>query len=75
MALRQLYYDSLEKLKDQKSGTLHLIHRIGKSTSYDFQEREELYNQAILELKDKLEIVIENFKRTELPILTSVQNS
>lgn len=46
----------------------HLINRIAQSDSLNERQKEELFNQAIIELKFKLENLIEAFEQKCLPI-------
>ena len=69
MALKQIYYEALEKLQEYKEETMNILTRISNTESLDGDKKEELYNQAILEFKDKMELVINSFKSTNPPKL------
>jgi hypothetical protein len=62
MALRQIYQEASEKLHEYKEEAQQLISRIRKSSSCERNEKEELFNQAILEFKDKMELLVGTFK-------------
>lgn len=62
LALKQMYLDSLEKLQEYKEETLQILDQIARSNSLDGRMKEELFNQAILELDDKMNLVIHTFK-------------
>jgi len=61
--LKDLYFDTLEKLQDDKEHTLHLLERIANKKSLDLEEKEKLFNQALLESKDRLDLLIRQFKQ------------
>lgn len=69
LALKQIHHDALEKLHEYKEDALHLVDRIANSDSADVNMKEMLYNQAISELKDKMELVIKTFRTTKSPQL------
>ncbi|MFQ5729402.1 MAG: hypothetical protein ACE5GN_03480 [Waddliaceae bacterium] len=66
-SFKHLYLDALEKLQECKDNTLYLLDSISRSGSLDSRMREELYNQAILELKDRSEIVIRTYNTSQPP--------
>lgn len=70
LALKQLYFDALERLQEYKDETMDILNRIADTESIDNDKREELYNQAILEFKDKMELAVNSFKTSNPPKLT-----
>lgn len=64
LALKQIYFEALEKLQEYKEETMHILSRITNTDTLDGNKKEELYNQAILEFKDKMELVVNSFKTT-----------
>lgn len=62
LALRQTYNEAAEKMHEHKDEANLLVQRIAGSNTFDEAQKEELFNQAILELKDKLDNIICNFK-------------
>jgi hypothetical protein len=61
-ALKQMYQEIIEKIHDKKDETMHLISRISGSP-IDSKKQEHLYNQAIEELRDKLNQLNHTFRK------------
>lgn len=66
-AFKQLYQDALEKIEEYKEDAMHLLDGIAKSPSLDDRMKEELFNQAILELKDKMSLLTKTYHSTNPP--------
>jgi len=62
MGLRQAYQEMLDGINDRAEETLHLVHRIATAETLPAQEKEDLLNQAIEELHDKLQHMIHGFR-------------
>lgn len=58
----------MEKLDRLQVECIHLVDRISKSESMGEEQKEELFNQAIIELRFKLERMIDTFEQKLLPI-------
>lgn len=63
MAAKEIYHDALEKILESKKITHALLEQIAKTKGLDNQTVEKLFNQAILELNDKLHHIISDFKK------------
>lgn len=65
-------YQQLSKIMEQldrlQAECIHLVDRISKSESMGEDQKEELFNQAIIELRFKLESMIETFEQKYLPV-------
>lgn len=61
-ALRRSYKHVREKLKHKEIETLHLLDRIRHTQELDFQEKEKLNHQALLELQDQFAEIIQHYK-------------
>lgn len=65
-------YQQLNKIMEQldrlQAECIHLVDRISKSESMGEDQKEELFNQAIIELRFKLESMIETFEQKYLPV-------
>lgn len=66
IGLRQTYQETLDLLNDKKEETLHLVHRIGTAETLPEQEKEDLLNQAIEELHDKLQHIVHQFRHVTI---------
>jgi hypothetical protein len=66
-ALRQMYHDTLERINDKNEEAVHLAHRIVTAETLNFQEKEDLLNQAIEEFSEKLHLVVQSFRHA-LPL-------
>lgn len=60
--LKQLYHEAKDKLEDRLTETRLVFGRIKNSQDLDPEIKEDLYNQAILELHDQLYGLILEFK-------------
>lgn len=58
---RRAYHDTIEKVHEIQEATRHLLRHISSSREIDRPARERLLNQALLEMRDKLEKVIHMF--------------
>lgn len=58
-------YDKLDSLQIE---CVHLVDRIASSESLEEHQKEELLNQAIIELRFKLENLIDSFEQKYLPV-------
>jgi len=58
----------IDKLDHLQIECVHLVDRIVKSESLDDQQKEDLLNQAIIELRFKLETMIDTFEQKYLPM-------
>lgn len=67
LALKQMYHEINDKINDKKDETLHLVHRIATAETLTSQEKEDLLNQAIEELNDKLQLLTHTFRHATLP--------
>lgn len=63
MASKEIFHDSWEKVRESKRTTYALLEQIAKTKGLDNQTIEKLFNQAILELNDKLHLIISDFKK------------
>lgn len=66
LALKQSYRECCENIEHHRDEILQLFDRIASSLTLDQLSREHLYNQAILELNDKLNRIVHHFRRTKL---------
>ena len=69
-AFAHLYREALEKLHACRDNVLCLLECISRAPTLDAQAREELYNQAILEFKDRADIVVKNFETSQPQSIT-----
>lgn len=60
---RQAYHDTLDKIRESKKITYALLEQISYTPGLEKQVIEKLFNEAILELNDKLHVLIQNFKK------------
>lgn len=60
--LKQQYRHALHKIEDQKEQTLHLLQKIQNYSTVEAGYRELLFNQALAEFNDKLQILLYSFK-------------
>lgn len=67
LAFKQFYQESLEKFHDYLEETYHLLSHIRRSTSLERHMKEELYNQALLECSDKMNLTVSTFTSTNPP--------
>lgn len=63
MAAKEMYHDALEKIQESKKTTHALLEQIAKTKDLESALVEKLFNQAILELNDKLHQIIGDFKK------------
>ncbi len=61
-AFKQHLQDFLDNLHLEQKHATHLVDRIAKSNSLNKESREELFNQAIIELRSKLNSIIQAFE-------------
>lgn len=59
---KQAFHDANEKVKESKKITFTLLEHINQTVSLEKKDKEHLYNQAILELNDKLHFIIFAYK-------------
>lgn len=64
LALKQMYHEAYDKIKERREETLHLVDRINSTSSMDLSAKEMLYNQAIAEFNDKLTLLVHTFKHS-----------
>lgn len=64
--LRDSYVDAKEKLDEIHEETIHFLARINKA-NLDKEEKENLFNQALLEFGDKGRQIVRDFRKTKLP--------
>lgn len=67
LAFKQQYQEALDKLSDQKEETFHLIERIAKSYDLDGEMQEELFNQALLEFRQRADEQLVAFSESNPP--------
>lgn len=61
-AIRHTYEEVLEKIIVKREEALHLLHNIGTAETLDLTEKEDLMNQALIELKEQLTGNVNNFR-------------
>lgn len=61
-AIKHSYDEAIEKILVKKEEALHLLHNIATAETLESSEKEDLMNQALLELKEQLRGIIENFR-------------
>jgi hypothetical protein len=66
LLLNQFYLETRHKIQDLKQETFCLLQKIARAGHLSFQKKEHLYNQAILELNEKLEKQILHFHQTSI---------
>lgn len=66
LTLKHAFNEISDKINDKKDETLHLVHRISNTHTLDKAEKEDLLNQAIEELNEKLMTLTHNFRHTHL---------
>lgn len=66
IALRQMYREIHDLINDKKEETLHLVSRIATAETLHDQEKEDLLNQAIEELHDKLQHILHGFRHANV---------
>lgn len=69
IAAKEAFHASVEKMHDGKKITYALLYHISKTKGLDNVAMEKLFNQAILELNDKLHVIIYEFKKKMSDIL------
>lgn len=57
-ALKQYYLDCVEKIREIRDETIHLLDQIRKSNQ---EKREDLFNQAVLEMNDRIHLLVDTF--------------
>lgn len=63
IAAKEAFHDAWEKIRESKRVTYALLEQIAKTKGLDTSTTEKLFNQTILELNDKLNVIILEFKR------------
>jgi len=69
LALRHLYQEAYDKIQDKKEEALHLVARIATASTLNKKEKEDLLNQAVEELHDKLMLLSHAFRHSTLPYI------
>lgn len=69
VAAKEAFHDAWEKIRDSKKITYALLEQISHTKGLDNQATEKLFNQAILELNDKLHLIISEFQKKLCDIL------
>lgn len=69
VAAKEAFHDAWEKIHDSKKITYALLAHIAETKGIDTPTIEKLFNQAILELNDKLHIIVVDFKKKLSDIL------
>jgi hypothetical protein len=64
LSMRQSYHEVVDKINDKKEESLHLVHRIATAETLSPAQKEELLNQAIEELQDKLLFATHTFRHS-----------
>lgn len=59
--VKRAYHDAIEKIHEIKEHTLHLMYHIVQARGLDRTSKEQLLNQALLEMQDRLEAVVRKF--------------
>lgn len=67
LVFRQAFHEAWEKINDSREVTIHLFEQIANESRRNMKAKEELFNQAILELNDKLQHILQKFVKTEEP--------
>lgn len=67
--MRHTYEDILEKIEHYKNETILTVKRVSISRELDDEQKEHLYNQAVLELQRKLEILTCCYKENNLSFI------
>lgn len=62
LSLRAHFHQTLAKLKKQEHETLDLMRRISRTKSLDLPEKELLYNQALIELKEHFNPIVKAYE-------------
>lgn len=69
MASKEAFHDAWEKIHESKKTAYALLEQISRTKGLDKPAIEKLYNQAILELNDRLHLIISDFKKKLSEIL------
>jgi hypothetical protein len=69
LAANQAFKTAFRKIKESRKITIALLEHIAHEKSLTRDEIEKLFNQALLELNDKLHIIIYDFKKELVKIL------
>lgn len=67
-AVKVAYQTALDKFAESKEVTYLLFHHIAESNGMTNEERLNLYNQALLEYNDGLQVIITDFQRKAIQI-------
>lgn len=60
--LKHIYEESLDRMHETKEATLLLLEQIAQASELELNKRADLFNQALLELREKLNANIQSFK-------------
>lgn len=63
--LKHGYHEAVEKLHELKEGTLLLMEQVAQASELDRARRIHLFNEAVLELRERLSSVVGTFRRLE----------
>lgn len=63
---RQTYKEIREKINEKHEHTLYFMERIAEAKQLNWKTKEELFNQALLELDDKLHLLVHTFRSTKI---------
>lgn len=64
LAFNHHFHEMMAKLYEEQEEAYHLVDRISRTKSVDYATREELFNQAIIELHRKIEGLVHYFERS-----------
>jgi len=70
-ALRHSYQDTLDLVREKKKEARVLLDRILHSKSLDSETKEELSNQALLQLRDHLSEILKKYQSLPSPMLSN----
>ncbi len=60
--LRHAYHETVDRMNDKKEATLQLLYRISTARTLAKAEKEDLFNQAIEELQEKMLSLTHSFR-------------
>lgn len=61
--LKQIYKEALDKIAESKQYALFLLYKIEASKEIDLSMREQLFNQALIEIERQLKEIIQAFEK------------
>lgn len=67
MVFTQIYLDAKDKLKEREMEAKLILKQIAHSRTIEPEIKEKLYNQSLLELTDKLNIIVGQFEQAGHP--------